>query len=787
MLSNYLRVALRNILRQRFYALVNVVGLSLGLACCILLLLFVQHELSYDRFHPEAARTYRVATPHRVSRESALGPLLEFQLAEVERAARVLVAGRPQLTHGEQRLYQTVHVADPALLEMFELHLVRGDRHTPLDAPYSMILSADLARRFFGDRDPVGQVIRWDTSHEYRVTAVVDMADNTHFPFQAITSMATLEVEPIFRFLRVPSWQRRQFLTYVRLREGARPDGFGAKVLTLVGAHGGDEHRARLEEEGEPFLQPVTDIHLRSDLVGELAPGGDIGYVYLMGAIAGFVLLIACVNFVNLTTARSTTRDREVGLRKVVGARRIQLVGQFLGESALMVTGASVVSLAIVHLALPAATAFIGSGLTLDPSANPLGLGCIVAVIVATAALGGLYPALVLSAFQPARVLRGALRAGRGGTFVRRRLVEFQFAISLFLVVSAGVVCDQLEHMRTRDLGFSREQLVAVRTGYPGVDEHTELLRLAFSELPGVAAATSVSAVPFEEVFRRGDATLEGVSGPLSLPHIGVDPSFVETLQMELIAGRDLSTDLAPEQHEFLLTAAAVRAFGLEAPAVLGRRLVTRRQDEGVVVGVLRDFHFESMHHAAGPLLIDRGDYKSNIVARIQTGDATATLTRMATIWDRISPDYPFGYWFLDESFDRMYRGEERLSQILGVFALLAVVVAGLGVFALATHAVQQRTRELGVRKALGASAAGIASLLSREVTRCVLVANAVAWPVAYITMGIWLDRFPYRVDPGAAVFLGGGALVLVVAWISVGGQALRAAHVNPVDALRSE
>jgi putative ABC transport system permease protein len=800
---NYLKVALRNARRHRGYAALNVAGLALGLACCLLIALHVQDELRYDRHHAHADRIYRVLN-ERASEEGVAGdgaariavtppglaPTLEREVPEVEHAVRLFDFGRTLVARGERGAYED-HVlgADPAFFDVFTVPLVAGDARTALAEPNTLVLSASAARRHFGDADPVGQTLRLSDDTDARVTGVMaDGPAQSHLRADLLLSFASVEAmadDPE----RMRNWVWQQFYTYVLLRTGADPAALQDKLRALIPRHADAQTQPQGFRYADFPLQPLRDVYLRSaGVTFDLAPRGDATYVYAFGAVALFILLLACVNFTNLATARAAERAREVGLRKAIGARRGQLARQFLVESALTALVATALAVGLVALALPGFNAFAGKALGLPASpAFWLGVG---ALGLGVGLLAGAYPALFLAGFQPAAVLRGAFGGIRGRPALRRGLVGFQFAVTTLLLIGTAVVYRQLDFLQHTDPGFDREQVVVLplRGGMDPETVKAELLRH-----PGVVAAAASWGVPGGIVAGDG-VRLPGSEAEFSTNMFTVDLDYVRTFGMRVVAGRAFSPAFPTDAEEaFMLNETAARELGWTPETAVGQPLEWNRWDDagvkrGRVVGVVEDFHFRSMHQAVEPLVLHVfAPAFGNVSVRVRPENLPATLAHLEATWGRHAPAWPFEYTFLDADFAALYRAEARLGQLLALFAGLAVLVACLGLLGQSAYAVRQRAKEVGVRKVLGASAASIVALLSRDTLGLVLGAFAVAAPAAYLLTSRWLEGFAYRVDLGPGVFLAAGALALAVALLTVSTQALRAAAADPVKALRSE
>jgi len=805
MLSNYLKVAVRNLWRHKFYSLINVTGLAVGMAVCLMIVLWVRHELSYDRHHEHAAQIYRIAldgqTPEgdlkAPATQGALAPALRNEVPEVVAAARFFfsenLVSYEDRSFYEKRCYWT----DPEVFEVFTLPFVQGDPETALDAPNSVVLTEETARRYFGTEDPLGRTIRVDNATDYVVTGVLrELPGNVHFKFGFLGSLSTLKVDQ-----QDPQayWINHTYAAYLRLQEGTDPSLVEGKIDEIVERQIG-EMLKMVGARFSYFLQPLTDIHLHSHLSGELEPNSHIAYVYVFSAIAAFILLIACINFMNLATARSAGRAREVGVRKVVGAGREQLVGQFLGESTLVCLLALVGTLMLIEVLLPFFNELAGKSLDLNYGQEWTLLAGLVGMALGAGLLAGIYPAFFLSAFLPASVLKGAGRAGVKGRRFRSALVITQFAVSIGLIVGTLIITEQMDYLRTKNLGFDKENVVAVDLRTEEIRNGVEALKADFVHQPGVISAGASNSLPGwlqnkTILWQKGSQPEDMVMVSQML----ADYDFAQTLGMRLVEGRNFS-------REFGVDAEGVYIVNQTAAAMLGEGSAVGKEigylqpppQESIfheVVGVVEDFHFQPLHAAIEPLVLQlapnsmvnaNGSFR-HVVVRIRPGDVQGTLAFLEGTWKKHAGSAPFEYRFLDEELDQLYRAEMRLEGVFKTFSGLAIFIACLGLFGLASFTAEQRTKEIGIRKTLGASVISIVLLLSREFTWLVLAANLVAWPAAYFGMRKWLESFAYRVELGAELFVLGGIAALAVAWLTVSYQAVRAALTNPVEALRYE
>ena len=787
MLKNYLTTAIRHLLRHKGYSLINILGLAIGMACALLIGLYIQDELSYDRYHTNANQIYRVVRETNAKTPPALAPALQHAFPEIRHTIRLQPpAGIWMMRHQDRVFYEDrVYWTDDTLFDIFSFSLIQGNPETALKEPYSMVITEDTADRYFGKADAIGRIIRADDSWDFTVTGVVEnLPSQSHFQADFFVSWLpdARDAE------RLRSWTRHAVYTYILL-----PGDYPASTLEQRLPAFIDEVTPQILAKGQGVafnltLQHLTDIHLHSHLENEADANSDIGSVYLLSAIALFILLIACINFMNLAIARSVTRAKEIGLRKVVGAYRRQLVLQFLGEALLVAFTALLVAVCIVHLALPAFNALTGRYFAPeDINRWPVVFGMFgMAMVVGL--ISGSYPALFLSAFLPIEVLKGKRRTIRSG--LRKGLVVVQFTLSALLMIGTMVVYEQVTYLHARKLGLNPEQVIVIKGAIGGITQQGSAFKAAVEQHPHILGVTLTSAVP-------------GLSG-LTLPSINVYPvdrpdarqpvsiittdyDFIDTMEMELAAGRGHSPDFSTDQFALVLNETAVRLLGWETPeAAVGQQLIVTDWMKGPIIGVVKDFHIRSLHHRIEPVVIFLGWY-TYIAVRIHSEHLAGGLAYIEQTWKKLLPDFPLAYTFVDEAFARLYRTEEQLSQVFSVFTLVALFLACLGLFGLVAFLVQQRTREIGIRKVLGASISGLVLLLSKEFMVLVMLANLLAWPVAYVIMVDWLRNFAYRIDLHWEPFVVSGIVTLVIALLTVGAQAIKSARNNPVDTLRYE
>jgi len=796
MFRNYLKVAFRNIRKYKIYSLINISGLAIGMACCVLIMLFIQDELSYDRYHEKADRIYRLVDSFdaegELSRDFALSsapfaPTLIEDFPEVEDAVRLLPR-RHLVSLGEKKFYEDGLIyADASIFNIFTYPLVQGNPETALDAPYTVVVSELTARKYFGRQEAMNKTLSIN-EQDYLVTGIMkEIPRQSHFFTNMIASLKTHAQNPALQERFFQNWARHEFYTYLLLQEGFPYEDLQAKLPGFIEKHASQQVKSTLGSSLYSRLQPLTSIHLHSHLQHEISPNGDIKYVYIFSVIALFILLIACINFMNLATARAANRSKEVGLRKVVGAGRHQLVRQFLGESLLYTLFSLFVGLVVVAIALPSFYAFTGKVLGMNILENFNFLGFLVLILIFVGLTSGMYPAFFLSQYQPANVLKGIANVGSRRSLLRKGLVVFQFSISIILIIATAVVMDQLDFLRNRKLGFDKEHVVVIPIRNSVIRRDAETIKADLMQNPNIVSATIAIGVPGGDV--AGDSihllTEEGKK-TLSLRMIYTDHDYLKTMGMELVEGRDFSKNMSTDATEaFIINESAVRQLQLDDPL---SKQFEWDDKKGKVIGVVRDFQFQSLKDEINPLVIHIWPANTHVFAmRIRPETIPETLAFIERKWNQLDPAHPFEYSFLDETFDELYKNEERLSQIFTVFSLLAIVIASLGLFGLALFMIAQRTKEIGIRKVLGASMGTIFLLLSKEFALLVLTANVVAWPAAYLLMRQWLQTFAYRVNMAPRVFVLSALAAFVIAVLTISVHSLKVATANPADSLRYE
>ncbi|PTX21499.1 putative ABC transport system permease protein [Pontibacter mucosus] len=806
MLRNYLLTAYRNLVRHKAFSLINIAGLALGLTACLPIGLFVYDELQYDKFLPEGDRIYRVYNDMAAREAGSVvapvppmyGTTLEQRFPQVEQVVRILMLqfdANNLVEVGEKSLYEKGRTfTDPSFFEVFQLPFKYGSPEKALADPSSIVLSEEMAARMFGEVDPVGKQINVNKL-PYIVKGVFYSNNRFHLPVNFVLPMEAAEIPAE----RMKKWSWQQFYTYVKLREGADPQQVEATFRDIVGKQIDPEQNKPFDYK--PYLQPLREVYLYSaDFKYDQSIRGNITYVKALSIIAIFILLIACFNFVNLATAKSAQRAKEVGVRKAVGASRSQLVVQFLAETLLLTLISVIFAAALTSLLLPSLNAFTGKQMAFNIFTEPSLLLLLLLLTLVVGLLAGFYPALVLSGFQTVKVLKSAVvidsRVGRI-QWLRHGLIVVQFALSIFLIISAFVVFKQVAYLHNKDLGFSKDQIMFFQMRGDKMFENYETFKQELKQVPGVNNVSIGYGFPGDATAGDGIITLRnGEQTHHSVTQLMVDYDYLNTLDVKLLAGRGFSKAYGTDaNHAFLLNETAVRELGFGTPqAALGQPLRWQIWNdvnpdslkEGKVIGVVKDFHFKSLYEKVEPtvLQIFPSAYWK-VAVKIDGGDVAGTIAQIKEVWRRFSPDYPIEYVFMDESFQKMYLAEDKLKTLLWIFTGIAIFVACLGLFGLAAFAAERRKKEIGIRKVLGAENAAIVALLSKEFLILIVVSTLIAFPLAWYAMHVWLQNFAYRIDIPVWVFLAAGITAAAVAFLTVSYQALKAASVNPVANLR--
>jgi putative ABC transport system permease protein len=794
MLKNYVLLAFRNLVKDKFYSLINILGLTIGVTCGMLLFLYVSDELSYDRYHEKASRIYRIVSyitePDKINKWTSTQPPLVKTLKQdypfVESYARFFGRGRTMFLLGERRFYEEdVYSTDSTVFDVFTYKFLEGDPKLALASPRSVVLTEKVAKRFFGDRDALGQILRTDDTTAYKVTGVIqDVPKNSHFTFNALMSLDANQ-------RNADGWGGFYINSYLLLSKNADVKKLEAGFPGLYDKYMSSIFK-RMGIHITYQLQPLTSIHLYSKFDGET--NGDIGYVYTFSAIAFFMLLITSINYMNLATAQSARRAKEVGLRKVMGSLKGALIAQFLTESVLITLISLFTSLILVAALLPFFNQVSGKEIgylaLLTPKFVLIGVG----IVAFTGLVSGSYPAFYLSAFEPAAVLKGSFKA-RGGSFFRKALVVTQFSISMVMLICTWIVYQQLNYMRNKDMGYDRDQVLTIDYQDNQSKASYNALRKSLMDNPNIQSVASASS-PVSNIGGRVIFTVESSTGmkEMAFKPTQIDHDYVKTMGMKIVRGRDFSEDFpADTTNGVLINEAVVKRMNWKDP--IGKKIMLgtvpadgkNPPPTAEVVGVVRDFHQQSLYNPIEPLIMMYRRANGVMHVKIKTQNTKETLAYIGQKWQEIYPSRLFEYKFLDQDFQSAYRADELRGQIFTAFSALTILIACLGLFGLATFTTEQRVKEIGVRKVLGGSATSVVLLLSKDFTKLVLFSFPIAIPIAYFSMDKWLQSFTYKTDMNAWVFVAACALTLIICWLTVIYQSLKAALANPVKSLRSE
>ena len=786
MIKHYLKIVLRNIRRHKGYSFINITGLAIGMACCLLITIWVLDELSYDKFHEKSANLYRVEENQDYSGRNyhvcvtpyPLAPALKADIPEIADATRYFWTGGLLFRYKDKAFFEDdIRAVDPSFLNMFSYPLIKGDKNTALDSPYSLVINQEIAAKYFGEEDPLGKVISVNNEYDFTVTGLMkNVPHNSHLQF---SMLIPYEFMKDTGKTRETDFGSNSIFTFIQLDEKASVDQVNKKI------HGFIRDR-NPESVTSLMLMPYTRLHLHQ-YFGWESSGEAIQYVYIFSIIALFVLLIACINFMNLSTARSANRAKEVGLRKVVGALKGHLIRQFYGESVLFALIALILAVGIVILLLPAFSSVADKPLSWNVTGIGMILAGLAAITLFTGLVAGSYPALFLSAFQPVRVLRGRIKSGAASSQFRKILVVIQFSLSILLIIGTTVVYKQMNYMKNRRLGWDKEHLVYIplrselQKSYP-------TLKSELAKDSRILGVTGTWMLPTHLGSNAGGADWEG-KDPNQEVLIGINPvdfDFIETLGIEMAEGRSFSREYSSDLSKtFIVNEEVAKLMGKES--VIGERF-SFVGVKGAIVGVMKNFHYKPVREKIEPLAIIVDPEQINyVLIRIPPENIPVSLKLIENTWNRIIPNYPFEYHFLNQIFDSMYRAEAKIGTLLKYFAILAVFIACLGLFGLASFTAEQRTKEIGIRKVLGANVSQVTLLLCREFFLLVLLANIIAWPSAYFIMKHWLQSYAYRTSLGLFIFIAALAAALLVALLSVSFQAVKAALSHPADSLRYE
>ena len=788
MIKNYLKIAFRNITRHKAYSLINISGLAIGMACSILILLWVQNELSYDRFHKNANEIFRVTgsvADFKAAVNTAGMPAgLKAELPSVKNYVRLSHLTTTLLEAGENKFEErrTFYV-DPTFMDMFSFPLIEGTRSSALARPDGIVLTQSMVKKYFGKEKALGKTLKRNNGSLVTVTGVfADVPPNSHLQFDFIMPMSAIANtnDDLVR----NTWGNFNFYTYLLLDKSivagtASATKFEKQMDAIF-----EKHQKNFKVNFQ--LQPLTKIHLYSNLQVDLPGHGNAQYVNIFLVVAIFILAVACINFMNLATARSARRAREVGIRKVAGAKRGQLIQQFIGESLLISFFALLVAIGMVFLFLPLFNNIAGKELAINFRDSKLWLG-LVAMALATGLISGSYPALFLSGFIPIKVLKGSLTKSGGSLLFRNTLVVTQFIVSIVLLVGTVVVYRQLNFIRNRNMGFEKENLLYMpMTG--DMWRQQEAMKAALKQNPLTTNYTIIGDLPTNLTSGTIDVVWEGKDPKLQtvFPSISITENFIDVFRMKLLSGRSFSPSFKGDSSNFIVNEKALQVMGMKVKDAVGKPL-SFSGEKGMIIGVVKDFNFKPIQQPIEPLVLHLNRWGGFVVVRTSPGNTEATINALKKVSNDLNPSYPFTYNFLDQDIAQLYQGEQRLGSLFNIFAVLAIFISCLGLYGLSAFLAEQRKREIGVRKVLGASVFSIVYLLSTGFTRLILLAIVISVPVSWYAINSWLEGFAYHIEIGWIIFVVASLAALFIAWLTVSYESLKAAIMNPVSSLRSE
>ena len=811
MIRNYFKIAIRNLLKNKFISFINLFGLTVGLTCCLLILTYILHELSYDKYNDKADRIYRVTRDfrnkdgvvslHLGTVAPPFGPLLKNEFSDIEKVTRLLPNGTTPLRYKDKIFNEkNVYWADEYLFDVFNVKVLKGNPHNALMEPNSVMLSEEMAKKYFGNEDAMDKDIRFNNQLNFKVTGIYkSFPSNAHVHPAMMFSFNTLKDTAVYgeENLRT-NWGNNSFLTYLLL-----PKNYPVKKLEAQFPAFLDKYMHFPEAPPDfkastgthLYLQKLTDIHLRSHLDYEAEENGDIKRVYIFSAIALFILLIACINYMNLSTARSALRAREIGVRKAIGAQKKELIAQFLSESIMVSFAAGLLAIAFTTLSLPWLNKVLGLQLSMSILLHASILIPIIFVPLVVGIISGIYPAIFMSSFQPVKVLKGTLKIAGSNISFRKALVVIQFGISIILIICTAVVFEQLRFMQNRSLGFNRDHIVTLPYNNALTPQY-ESFRNELLGQTGIVNSTRSSRIPTGRLLdAMGAYTVSGDSmTPVNadLKYVAADHDFIPAYNIKMEAGRNFSKEFVTDTASFILNEAAVSVLGWKHNTDAVGKEFSYGGTRGRIIGVMGNFHFESMHQRIVPLILllpkpEQGNFYGRLSVKISGNNIPAAINAIEKAWKKYLSDTPFDYTFLDENFDKLYESEQRQASIFTTFAFIAIFIACLGLFGLSAFAISQRVKEIGIRKVLGASVQSIVALLSKDFMVLVLIAAIISFPVAWYAMHNWLQDFAYRITIPWWLFIIAALIAAAIAIATISIQAIKAAYSNPVKSLRSE
>jgi putative ABC transport system permease protein len=797
MFINYFKNVARILISQRFYSIINIAGLSIGITACILVMLYVKNDLSYDKYNKNAMNIYRIEfsitregnTNHLAQSQALLGPTLKNEYPEIKKISRIYFSERSLVKAGDKNNFEDrIVYADSAFFEIFSYQSVAGDITQFLKKPNSIILTESTAKKYFGNENPLGKILEINNQYSFEVTGVIeDIPENSHFKFDFIAPYSSLENQPVAGYF--PQWGATfGSYTYMLADKGFNPKAFEKKTENFFSTH------IKGYEGGWRVLaRPLLDIHLKSHSSDEIEENSSISRIIIISSIALFILLLACINFVNFSTARSSERAREIGIRKVIGASRFQLIQQFIGESVLFSLASLLISIFTVKLLMPSFSSLAGTKPGLDYNSDWTTMLLILGGVLVVGILAGLYPALVISSYKPVKVIKGDYSANSGknkASYLRKGLVILQFSISIILIAGTIIVNLQLKYLRNYNMGFDKEYMI-VLPAYTKVGNNYNTIKNEFRSIPGVLSATAGRSAPTSSNNIGTECRPNGNSnniGAFGIEVNSVDYDYMKQFGVKLVAGRYFSEDFPGDfPNAMVINEKMVRSLGFKnAQDALGKSYsIQLNEYKPEIIGVVKDFNSSSLHNEiTSQVFMTNPNWFKEFIVKVKSANMPSTINSLKEVWAKFFPQYPFEYSFLDESIDKMYKSEERYSKVISAFSIVALFIACLGLLGLTSFVTEQRKKEIGIRKVQGASIKSIVQLVSSEFMILVIVSNVIAWPVAYFFMNKWLISFAYRIDISLWTFIGSGVLAILIAMFTVSFQAVKAAVANPVNSL---
>jgi putative ABC transport system permease protein len=807
MFKNYFKIAVRNLTKYKFISFINLFGLTVGLTCCLLITVYIVNELSYDRYNKNADHIYRIERTFLNAETGALslqlgavappfGPLLKNDFGAVKKVTRILPLGTSAIKYGENIFNQTdVYFADENLFDVFDFKVTKGNAALALSDPFSVMMTEETAKKYFGNADPMNKVIRLNNQFDFKVTGIYKaLPSNSHWHPDVMISFNTLKDSAIYGANNLmTNWGNNSFYTYLLVPDHFNVKKFEAQLPAFQNRHIPSDGKYKASDYSILSLRKLTDIHLYSHTDEDIEINGDIKRVYIFSAIALFILLIACINYMNLSSARSVLRAKEIGVRKTAGAAKGELIAQFLTESVFIAWLAALLSFALTFVMLPWLDQLSGQNLSINNLFQWKIMIVILLVPFIVGIVSGIYPALYLSSFEPAKVLKGIIKKGGGNISFRKALVIFQFSISIILIIATVIVFQQLNYIQNKSLGFDKSHVVTLRYN-SGLDHSYPSFKGELLSNSNIHEVAQSSRIPSGRLLdsqgsqlNRGDSLAPSKA---DIKNVITDEDFIPTYGIKIIAGRNFSKNYGMDTASFLINETAVKALELKSNQDAIGKQFQYGDRKGTIVGVFNDFNFESLHQRIIPLVLyepsTAGGYSGNISVKI-SGNVPAALAQIEKTWKKYLPEIPFEYKFLDERYAKLYEAEIKESNILIIFSCIAIFIACLGLFGLSAFTITQRVKEIGIRKVLGATTGSIVELISKDFLLLVVIAAVIAFPVAWYAMHHWLQNFAYRIDIAWWVFILAGIIAIVIAFATISFQAIKVATSNPVKNLRSE